>query len=55
MHACLFQLCIQVLIDSSSIMTKEGKTALQQIDTHALSTLQISGLNARGVPTHLLI
>ena len=42
--ACLFRLCIciQVLIDSSSIMTKEGKTTLLQIDSPSMS-----GLNAR--------
>ena len=45
---------IQVLIDSSSIITKEGKTTLQQAFTK-LSMSQISGLNAQGVPSHLSI
>ena len=37
--ACLFQLCIQVLIDSSSNVAKEGKTILRQADTNYLCQL----------------
>ena len=43
---------IHVLIDSSSIMTKEGKTILWQVDTNCLYVrLECEGC----IPTHLSI